>query len=331
MPDNGVLRRALLMGRFTELDLERARTVGAEFGIAIATVESLSEGSVNSNFRLTDSSGQRYFGRIYEEQGADGAASELVLLDELSRRGVPTTEPLRAGKSPLAFVNDKPFALYPWIDGDILCQARVTPAHCAAVGEALARLHASTPHVTALAGGRFRVEDLLGRLDRIETESPEHRDAALHIRRRLRRYTAHRNLELPSGVIHGDLFRDNVLWHGDRIAALIDFESASQGVFAFDLMVTVHAWCYGDAFRPELVEAMLGAYHTVRKLESAELAALPVEGAIAALRFATTRITDFSMRTPPGQRPVRDYRRFLARLEALENGMLTPHLTALAK
>lgn len=320
------------MGRFTELDLERARTVGAEFGIAVVSVESLSEGSVNSNFRLTDSSGRRYFGRIYEEQGAEGAAAELVLLDELSRRGVPTTKPLRAGKSPLAFVNDKPFALYPWIDGDILCQARVTPAHCAAVGEGLARLHASTPHVTALAGGRFRVEDLLGRLDRIESESPEHRDAALHIRRRLRHYTtARRSLVLPSGVIHGDLFRDNVLWHGEQIAALIDFESASHGVFAFDLMVTIHAWCYGDAFRPELVEAMLGGYHAVRKLEPAELAALPVEGAIAALRFATTRITDFSMRTPPGQRPQRDYRRFLARLEALEQGMLTPHLAVLTK
>jgi homoserine kinase type II len=317
------------MGRFTELDLDHARAVGTEFGIAVRAVEPLSAGSVNSNFLLTDASGHRYFGRIYEEQGAEGAASELLLLDELSRRGVPTTKPLSAGGAPLAFVDDKPFALYPWVDGDILCQARVTPPHCAAVGQALAHLHASTPHVTALASGRFRVEDLLGRLDRIEAESPEHRDAALHIRRRLRHYTARRNLQLPSGVIHGDLFRDNVLWQGDRIAALIDFESASHGVFAFDLMVTIHAWCYGDAFRPDLVEAMLGGYHAVRPLEPVELAALLIEGAIAALRFATTRITDFSMRTPPGQRPLRDYRRFLARLEALENGMLTPHVARL--
>jgi homoserine kinase type II len=93
--------------------------------------------------------------------------------------------------------------------------------------------------------------------------------------------------------------------------------------------VTIHAWCYGDSFRPDLVGSLLGAYHAVRPLESVELAALPIEGAIAALRFATTRITDFSMRTPPGQRPLRDYRRFLARLEALEQGMLTPHLAGL--
>jgi homoserine kinase type II len=317
------------MGRFTELGLDTARAVGAEFGIEVATVESLSEGSVNSNFRLTDASGQRYFARIYEEQAAEGATSELQLLNELSREGVPTTRPLSAGGSPLAFVSGKPFALYPWVDGDIVCQQRVTAAHCAAVGEALARLHASTSHVTRLAGGRFRIEDLLTRLDRIEQASPEHRDAALHIRRRLRHYTARRNPDIPSGVIHGDLFRDNVLWQGNRIAALIDFESASHGSFAFDVMVTIHAWCYGDAFRPDLIDAMLAGYHAVRRFEPVELTALPVEGAIAALRFATTRITDFSMRTPPGQRPLRDYRRFLARLEALENGMLTPHLASL--
>ena len=317
------------MGRFTALDLERASALGAQFGVEVVSVEALPEGSVNSNFRLTDAGGRRYFGRIYEEQGAEGAAAELRLLDELSRHGVPTTRPLHAGDAPFASVNDKPFALYPWIDGEILCHPRVTPEHCAAVGRALAHLHLSTPHVTPLAGGRFRVEDLLLRLDRIERESPEHRDAALHIRRRLRHYTNHRNLAVPAGVIHGDLFRDNVLWHGADIAALIDFESASSGPFAFDVMVTVHAWCYGDAFRPDLVSAMLGGYHSVRRIEPVEREALLTEGALAALRFATTRITDFSMRTPHGQTPLRDYRRFLARLEALENGVLRPHLAAL--
>lgn len=317
------------MGRFTELDLDQARALGARFGVDVAAVESLPEGSVNSNFRLIDTSGARYFGRIYEEQDANGAAAELRLLDELARASVPTTRPLSANGAAPAAVNGKPFALYPWIDGDILCHARVTEAHCTSVGRALAELHLATPKVTPLAGGRFRVDDLLGRLDRIEKESPEHRDAALHVRRRLHHYTKRRNTELPSGIIHGDLFRDNVLWQGERIAALIDFESASSGPFAFDVMVTLHAWCYGDAFRPDLVEALLAGYHRVRPLEPTELDALVVEGALAALRFATTRITDFSMRAAPGQPPLRDYRRFLARLEALEHGMLDPHLATL--
>ncbi|HEX3598264.1 MAG TPA: homoserine kinase, partial [Polyangiaceae bacterium] len=84
------------MGCFTDLSLAEARAVGAEFGVDVHRVEALSEGSVNSNFRLTDAAGNRYFGRIYEEQGADGALAELRLLAELSRASVPTTLPLSA-------------------------------------------------------------------------------------------------------------------------------------------------------------------------------------------------------------------------------------------
>jgi homoserine kinase type II len=310
------------MGLFTELSLEQARSLGARFGVEIAAIEPLGAGSVNSNFRLTDRAGKSYFGRVYEEQGMAGAQAELTLLTELSRAGVPTTEPLLLPDGGAASVNGKPFALYPWIDGDILCQARVTEEHARAVGAALARLHSSTTRVTPLPAGRFRVEDLRVRLDRIERESPEHRDAALHIRRRLDHYSRRRNPELPAGVIHGDLFRDNVLWQERRIAALIDFESASTGPFAFDVMVTLEAWCYGDAFRTDLMRAFITGYTAERPLEEVERAALVTEGALAALRFATTRITDFSMRAPPGAPPVRDYRRFLARLEALENGAL---------
>jgi homoserine kinase type II len=319
------------MGLFTELSLDDARRLAREYGVEIERLEALAAGSVNSNFCLTDVTGARYFARVYEEQEAAGAGAELRLLQELGGIGVPVVSPclLPDGRA-VSSHRGKPFALYPWAPGDIVCQAGVTEAHAAAVGEALARLHLATPHVTPLEGGRFRVEDLLSRIDRIESESPEHRDAALHIRHRLDHYQAKRNAEVPSGIVHGDLFRDNVLFQGGRIVALIDFESASHGPLAFDLMVTILAWCYGDAFDPALVSALLSAYVKLRPLERAEKAALLVEGALACLRFATTRITDFSMRATPGTPALRDYRRFLARLEALEQGMLDPHLAALS-
>ena len=113
-----------------------------------------------------------------------------------------------------------------------------------------------------------------------------------------------------------------MLWDGSRVAALIDFESASRGPFAFDVMVTIEAWCYGDDFDEALVEAMLRGYVNVRSLGASEFAALVTEGAVGALRFATTRITDYSMRALPGEPPKRDYRRFLSRLEGLESGAL---------
>jgi homoserine kinase type II len=130
-------------------------------------------------------------------------------------------------------------------------------------------------------------------------------------------------------VIHGDLFRDNVLWQGGEIAALIDFESAAHGPFCFDVTVTVCAWCYGSGFSSRLVRALLGGYMAVRPLGAEEREGLVVEGAIACLRFATTRITDFSMRAEAGQPPVRDYRRFLSRLDELEAGALDKALATI--
>lgn len=315
------------MGLFTELDASEARRLGAEFGLDVARLEPLSAGSVNSNFRFWDASGRPYFARVYEEQGARGAEVEVRLLTELARAGLPVAEPLplRAGGL-VATTAGKPFALYHWVDGEALCQGRVTPLHCAAVGRALAQLHRTTPSLTKLTGGRFRIEDLISRLDRIDKESPAHRDAVLHIRRRLEHYAERRPADLPSGVIHGDLFRDNVLWHGTEIVALLDFESASSGPFAFDVMVTLEAWCYRDSFDHALIAALLSGYEEIRSLETSERDALLIEGAIAALRFATTRITDFSMRAAPGEPPARDYRRFLARLEELEGGALDRHL-----
>jgi homoserine kinase type II len=123
-------------------------------------------------------------------------------------------------------------------------------------------------------------------------------------------------------VVHGDLFRDNVLWKDGELLALLDFESAFHGPFLYDLIVTMAAWCYRDAFDLELAKGLAEGYGAERPLEPREKHALRVEGALGMLRFATTRITDFSLRVPKGEKPVRDYRRFLARLSFVEAGAL---------
>jgi homoserine kinase type II len=314
------------VGLFTQLSLDVARDLGREFGVDVARVEPLQAGSVNSNYRITDTTGVRYFARVYEEQDKAGAETEVRLLGELSRAGIETTSPLVHRDQTVAMFRGKPFAMYPWIDGEILCQARVEEAHCERVGAALARIHSASSRVGKLGEGRFRIDDIAARLDRIERDSPAHAPAASLIRGKLEQYAKRRNPELPKGVVHGDLFRDNVLWRGGEIAALIDFESASHGPFCFDVAVTVFAWCYGSTFSSPLVRALLRGYAGVRPLGVAEREGFVVEGALACLRFATTRITDFSMRTQPGQPPLRDYRRFLARLDELEAGGLDAEL-----
>lgn len=314
------------MALLTTLSLSDVQRLAREFSVEVTALEALSAGSVNSNFSLSDSSGRRYFARLYEEQGRQGALAELQLVATLARAGVPVVECLaRSDAGGVGEFEGKPFAVFPWLEGEILCQKRVTPDACHKLGAALARVHLATPELATPSEGRFRIRDLRERLDRVERDG--HRpyfDDVARIRERLAHYEGQRaGLAAPRGVIHSDLFRDNVLWTPQgELLALLDFESACEGAFAYDVMVTVCAWCYGSRFETLLVEALLRGYHAVRPILPAERPALVVEGAIGCLRFATTRITDFSLRAAPGKPPARDYRRFLARLEAIEAGAL---------
>jgi homoserine kinase type II len=288
---------------------------------------------VNSNFRLTDSAGKVYFARLYEEQDHAGALREHALVAVLDEAGVPVVRalPTRDGGS-LADFEGKAFAVFPWVEGEILCQARVTPAACLALGAALARVHLCSERAPALSDGRFRIPDLRERLGRVTASGRAALLPAVSaIRERLDHYEAARAAsgELPRGICHGDLFRDNVLWQGPKLRALIDFESVCKNTFAYDLMVTALAWCYTSEFDLGLVQALFEGYQSVRRLSARERSALVQEGAIGCLRFATTRLTDFSLRVPDGTPPIRDFRRFLARLSALEAGALDGCVAAL--
>lgn len=334
------------------MTLAEARAALEGHDLDVVAVEALDAGSVNSNFSVQTKDGERFFVRVYEEQGFDGAAAELATLQKLCESGVPTPAPRpRRDGGFVASHAGKPVGVHPWVEGEILCFARVTPAAAREVGRALAGVHRCTPALGRIPSGRFGLDGLRERLERVDRTDPRYAADTRRIRERIAHHAAQTPAGLPSGLIHGDLFRDNVLWSdggarpaepgaaapgtepggpgrprapAQQLVALLDFESASAGAFVYDLMVCVHAWCYGGRFDLALARAMFEGYREVRPLEPEELAAVVPQGALAALRFATTRLTDFSLRAPPGAQPKRDYRRFLARLEALEGGALAP-------
>ncbi len=310
------------MALLTPFELRDAQEHGRAFGLLVSAVEALTAGSVNSNFRLKTEDGKTFFARLYEEQDAAGALAEARLLRALARAGVATVPPLepQPGSANPPRHLGKPLAVFPWVGGHDLCLGMVTPVRARRLGEALARVHAASSSVDEIPSGRFGLDGIRSRLDFISEQTSNYQADVGHIRERLQHYETARDGLLPHGVMHGDLFRDNVLWQGDEISALLDFESASDGPFVYDIAVCILSWCYADEFQMDNARALLAGYESVRPLTDAERAGAPTEGALACLRFATTRITDFDMRAAPGQPPVRDYRRFLARLAAIEAG-----------
>jgi homoserine kinase type II len=309
------------MAVLTALDDGDAQGLLDAYGLGtLQRLEGIAGGSVNSNFSLALERGKLFL-RLYEEQDGAGAERETAMLERLAAAGVPTPPPLRRldGRF-VSLLRGKPAALFPWREGRMRCQAGVTPEDTRRLGAALAKVHLAGANEAAPAG-RFRFDDLLARLDRIAA-SGDVRFAPLvpELRASLQRAHRARSAELPGGLMHGDLFRDNVLWDaGGEISALLDFESACQGTYAYDLMVTVLSWCFGDDLDPRLASGLREGYERERPLTQAESHALCAEGAFAALRFAITRITDYAMRTgATGPRVMKDWTRFRKRFEKLQ-------------
>ncbi len=281
---------------------------------SLEKAEGIEAGTVNTSYRLSLADGV-FFLRIYEEQGEEGARREGVLLSHLASSGVVTPRPLpgRDGAA-VRFLAGKPAVLFPWVTGGVLCQKAVTPAAAKRVGAALAQLHeVGAPAGVVLGPGRFGPADLALRCERVAVSvDAEARLLAAPLERAVLAAASERRSDLPTGLVHGDLFRDNVLWHEGRIAALLDFESAHDGPFVYDLAVTILSWCFDSSLRTDLARAVVAGYREVRELDAAEREGLYTEAVLATLRFTITRITDDAIRV--GKR----WQRFVARREAIE-------------
>ena len=306
------------MATFTKLETSDVRALLESYNLPeLQGVSGIPAGSVNSNFEVA-LGGARLFLRVYEEQAFDGADAETRLIAALAARGVKTPPPVaRKDGGLVSEVRGKPAALFPWQLGGMRCQESVSPEDAERVGEALARIHVAGEGLPR-GEGRFRPADLEVRLERIAAATdPSLAANDAPLRASLARWNAARRA-LPRGLVHGDLFRDNVLWTEDgEISALLDFESASDGVLAYDLMVTILAWCVTDDLELELAQAIARGYSRVRPLSADEKRGLLGEGCLAAIRFSVTRITDYAMRGGE-ERVMKDYKRFLMRLAKLE-------------
>ena len=321
------------MAQFTALaESEIARLADAFQLGDVRACAPIAAGTINSNFRVTTDRGD-YFVRINEGKSEADVAWEARVVRALADGGVVTPAPVLAGDGkPYAPLGRKWVSVFPWRDGKHLAPDEVTAEHADKFGAALAELHRVGLAVPAAwrRGSIYEHEHLVARYDRFaDTLDPAlgraiavladelvFADAAQRTRRRA-----------TQGIIHGDLFRDNVLWEAGEVVAILDFEQASGGSLAYDLGVCINDWCWADGPRIDLAVALVAGYQRVRPLTQADRDALPIEVRVAATRFTITRITDVYLARLAN--PEKDFRAFLARVDAWRGpalGQLTASL-----
>ena len=302
------------MAVYTEVGAEELDAFLAQYDIGAAqSFKGVAEGVENSNYLLTTDRGP-YFLTLYEKrvEPAD-LPFFLGLMEHLAGRGITCPRPIKARDGgTLRTLAGRPAAITTFLPG--LWPRRITLGHCGQVGEALAGLH--------LAGSDFAIQrknalSVAGWRPLFEGARP-HIDEALatELEAELAFFEKNWPSGLPWGVIHADLFNDNVLFLHDRLSGLIDFYFACNDAFAYDVAICLNAWCFEPdlSFNATKGRALLQGYERVRPLEAAERGHLPLLARGAALRFLMTRLYDW-VHTPPDALVKRkDPQEYLARV-----------------
>ncbi len=253
-------------------------------------LKGIASGITNTNYFVTTATG-RYVLTLFEKNSANELPYFLDLMAHLADHGIPCPHPIATYDGGyLGELNGKPAALVSCLRGSSLETPNAT--HCAEMGRVLARMHIAGQDFTQPMDNprgphwwRTTTATLLPFLDVGQRTLLEEE---------LAYQATFRHSELPRGVIHADMFRDNVLFDHDQLTGLIDFYYACNDVLAYDLAITVNDWCVnadGGLDAPRLA-AMLNAYESVRTLTSAERKAWPTLLRAAALRFWLSRLYD---------------------------------------
>jgi len=287
---------------YTDVAAENLATflAGYEIGELLA-YKGIAEGVENSNFLVHTSRGY-FILTLYEKRvAAKDLPFFLGLMEHLHARGITCPQPVKNKQGAvLGEVAGRPAAIITFLDG--MWIRRPTPAHCAALGTALAKLHLAgldfagqRANALSVAGWRPLYEHCRARANEVQRDLQTFLAAELvHLEQAWPR-------DLPQGVIHADLFPDNVFFLGSRLSGLIDFYFACTDALAYDVAICLNAWCFENdhSYNVTKGRSLLQAYATVRPLSDDERAALPLLARGAALRFLLTRLVDW-FDVPPG-------------------------------
>jgi homoserine kinase type II len=267
----------------------------------LTSYKGIAEGVENSNFLLHTTRDPLIL-TLYEKRvEKNDLPFFLGLMQHLAARGLscPLPLPRRDGEL-LGELSSRPAALISFLEGMWL--RKPDARHCREVGKVLAQMHLAgegfsirRENALSLEGWRSLWAKAADRADEVEAGLQEEVSSELEF------LGAHWPSELPSGVIHADLFQDNVFFLGDTLSGVIDFYFACNDLLAYDVSICVNAWCFekDGAFNVTKGKALLEGYQSVRPLSQAEIEALPVLARGSALRFFLTRLYDW-LTTPAG-------------------------------
>lgn len=258
----------------------------------------IAEGIENTNYKVTTSQAS-YILTLFESSSTQQIDYALELMTFLSKRLKCFARPIASlSGTALARLNDKPAALVQLLEGHSITQA--TPRHCQQIGAALAHFHLLGQAFTRPRSNPRGAQWRIALAEKLESQLSY--DEKILIKDELLFQEARASDELPQGIIHGDLFRDNALFHDDLLSGIIDIYNSGVDTLLYDLAITVNDWCtnHNGVFDHDRLTTLLSAYQLVRPISEQEKRHWPSVLRAAALRFWLSRLRNVHF-PPPAQ------------------------------
>jgi homoserine kinase type II len=285
------------MAVYTEVSFDEAAAFVRQFDLGeLESLEPCRGGIENTNYFASTQRGN-YVLTLFERLTFEQLPFYLELMRHLAGNGVaaPMPEADESGAI-LHLLKGKPASIVNKLVGR--SELSPTAAHCAKTGDMLARMHVAG-QTFARHQGNLRDLDWWNQtaptvLPHISSSQRSLLLGELAYQNHIRVSSAYKGL--PIGAIHGDLFRDNVMFEGSELTGFFDFYFAGCDVLLFDICVCLNDWCIDLAsgqHNAERSAAFIAAYEAVRPLRAQERTLLPAMGRAAALRFWISRLWDF--------------------------------------
>jgi homoserine kinase type II len=284
------------MAVYTEVSDEDLEAFVAQYELGeVVACKGIAEGVENSNYLLQTERGS-YILTLYEKRVArQDLPFFLGLMEHLAAQGFTCPTPVhgRDGKA-LRELCGRPAAIVSFLKG--MWPKRIAPRHCALLGDALARMHIAGLSFELRRRNALGPEGWRPLYEACAPRAHEVRPGlAAELAAELEFLAANWPKGLPEGVIHADLFPDNVFYLGEELSGVIDFYFACTDFLAYDIAICLNAWCFetDESFNVTKARLMLSNYRKRRTLSAEEMGALSILARGSALRFLLTRLYDW--------------------------------------
>ena len=263
----------------------------------VNSFEGIRNGVSNSNYLLFGKK-NKYILTIFEEMTNDKDLPYFFqLMNHLNSKNIMCPRIIKDKNDNFSnILKGKQAAISSFLEGQSI--EHIKPIHCAELGTVIAKFHLASNELKIYRENNLGVKKLETIIDSIEKISDKLSPSVIDIIHSEHEYLKNINFDIPSGIIHADLFPDNIFFNKNKLSGIIDFYFACNDFYAYEIATCLNAWCFeqNNEFNISKAKALLSNYNLHKKFSSEELECLPLLARASALRYLLTRLIDFYTR-----------------------------------